>query len=99
MVFFLELSLRGQLLFELSFEGPHDEAVLRRAIIVFAGADVATGAVEMDVQRRRDVQLSEKTRDTGKIRIWNSRSIVTLRMRRKVTQNRHRSFAIPEAHE
>src|SRR5438477_6457482 len=75
------------------------ETVLRRAIIVFAGADVATSTVEMDVQRRRDIQLSEKTRDTGKIRIRNSRSIVTLRMRGVVTQNRNGPLAIPETHE
>src|SRR5213592_2923686 len=78
--------------------GEH-EAVLRRAIIVFAGADVATSAVEMDVPCRRDIQLSEKTRDTGKIRIRNARSIVTLRMRREITQNRHGPLVIPEADE
>src|SRR5205809_2375187 len=78
--------------------GEH-EAVLRRAIIEFAGADVATSAVEMDVQCRRDIQMSEKTRDTGKIRIRNARSIVTLRMRREITQNRHWPLVIPEADE
>ena len=75
------------------------EPVFRRAVIVFAGADVAASAIEMHVQRRWDGQLTEKTRDAGKVRIGNSGAVVALRMSGKVTQNRHRPLAVPEAHE
>src|SRR2546428_471380 len=74
--------------------GEH-ETIRRRAVIIFAGANVATGAVEMDVQRRRDSQLPEETRNSGKVRVRNSGAVITLRMRSVVAQHRHGSLAIP----
>jgi len=71
--------------------GEH-QTVLRRAVIVFARANVATGAVEMDVQRRRDSQLSKETCESRKVRIGNSGAVVTLRMRGKVDSS-HREVA------
>ena len=53
----------------------------------------------MNVQCLRDRQLSEKTRHSRKVRIWNARAIIALRMGRIITQDCHRPFAIPETHE
>src|SRR5262249_40907727 len=54
---------------------------------------------EMNVQRRRHGYLSEETRDTWKIRIWNARPIITLRMRRIITQHSHGLIVVPKADE
>src|SRR5262245_57994426 len=75
------------------------DPVCGRAIVVFTGPNVSTGAIEMDVQRRRHSQLSKETRDTWKIRIGNAGAIVTLGMCRIITQHGYSPLAIPEAHE
>src|SRR5205814_8644287 len=56
------------------------ETVLGRTVVVLAGTDVATGAIEMDVQRGGDRQLPEETRQPGKVRMGNTCAVVALWM-------------------
>src|SRR5262249_25206309 len=41
----------------------------------------------------------QKSGDTGEVRIRNAGAIITLRMRRIITQDRERSIAIPKTHQ
>src|SRR5207247_1794996 len=63
------------------------------------GADVASGAIEVNVQRGRHCQLPKKAGHARKIRIRYAGAVVTLWMRRVIAQNGQRFFAVPEAHQ
>ena len=71
-------------------------AILLRAVVVLAGADVAARAVEVDVQRFRHGLAANEPRDAGKVGAGHAGAVVALRMARVVAEHGERLVAVPE---
>ena len=78
--------------------GQH-QTVLRRTIIVFARADVAPCAGEMNVQGRGHGQLAEETGQARKVGIGQAGSVIALRVRGVVAQDDYGPLTVPKADE
>ena len=59
--------------------------------------DVSARASEVNVERLRDFELTEKPGQTGKVWIRDAGAIVTLRVRGVIAQYRHRFRSILDA--
>ena len=87
--------------FERSFHAVGESAgendtIFLRTVIVFARADVAARAIEVNVKRFGHGLSSKESGDARKVGTGDSHSIVTLRVRGVVSQNRDGRFAVPE---
>lgn len=68
-------------------------------VVVLARADIAARAVKMDMKCRGYGQLPHKTCDTGKIRVGDTRTVITLGMTGVITQYGNGRILIPKTDE
>ena len=76
-----------------------DEAVGRGAVVVFSGADVAAGAIEMDVHGPWGGELAVKAGEAGEIGVGNAGAVVALRMSGVVGEDGQGFVVVPEGDE